>query len=123
MLGEEHLDTLTTLSNLAYTYSKLRDCKKAQELNEKCYALQCKVLGEEHSNTLTSLNNLAWTHMQLANYEEAACLLEKLYASSRNNSDANDGRIKKTLERLAECYDKLGQPEKATEVRARAVKK
>ena len=79
------------------------------------------LVGDE--DTLTSLNNLAWTQMQLTDYEKAACLLEKLYASLRNNSDANDGWIKKTLERLAECYDKLGQPEKAAEVRARAVKK
>ena len=80
------------------------------------------LVGDE--DTLTSLNNLAWTQMQLTDYEKAACLLEKLYASLRNNSDANYyGRIKETLERLAECYDKLGQPEKAAEVRARAVKK
>ena len=83
----------------------------------------CKMHGEKHPDTLTTLNNLALTQMQLTDYEKAACLLEKLYASLRNNSDVNDGRIKKTLERLAECYDKLGQPEKAAEIRARAVKK
>ena len=80
------------------------------------------LVGDE--DTLISLGNLALTQMQLTDYEKAACLLEKLYASLRNNSDANYyGRIKETLERLAECYDKLGQPEKAAEVRARAVKK
>ena len=122
-LGEEHPDTLMMLNNLAGTYGKLGDHKKALGLFEQCYVLMCKVLGEEHPDALRSLGNLAWTHMQLADYEKAACLLEKLYASLRNNSDADEDWVEKTLERLAECYDKLGQPEKATEVRARAVKK
>ena len=111
------------LNNLAITCGKLGESKKALGLFEQCYVLMCKVLGEEHPDALRSLGNLAWTHMQLADYEKAACLLEKLYASLRNNSDADEDWVEKTLERLAECYDKLGQPEKATEVRARAVKK
>ena len=122
-LGEEHPDTLMMLNNLVGTYGKLGDHKKALGLFEQCYVLMCKVLGEEHPDALRSLGNLAWTHMQLADYEKAACLLEKLYASLRNNSDADEDWVEKTLERLAECYDKLGQPEKTTEVRARAVKK
>ncbi|MBR5144386.1 MAG: tetratricopeptide repeat protein, partial [Clostridia bacterium] len=57
--GEEHPDALTPLSNLAYTYGKLGDHKKAFELQEKEYKLRCKIFGEEHPGTLTSLNNLA----------------------------------------------------------------
>ena len=44
-LGEEHPDTLTSLNNLASTYGKLGEHKKALELNEKCHTLRCKVLG------------------------------------------------------------------------------
>ncbi|MBQ3489037.1 MAG: tetratricopeptide repeat protein, partial [Clostridia bacterium] len=54
--------------------------RKALELNEKVYALQCKILGEEHPDTLTSLNNLATTYYQLGDLEKAAEMFEKVYA-------------------------------------------
>ena len=48
ILGEEHPDTLTSLNNLAITYGDIGEHHKEVELEEKVYALQCKVLEEEH---------------------------------------------------------------------------
>ena len=44
---------------MAVTYRDLGDYKNALEVNEKAYALRCRILGEEHPDTLGSLNNLA----------------------------------------------------------------
>ena len=44
-LGEEHPSTLTALNNLAFTHGKLGDHRKARELQEKVYAVECKVQG------------------------------------------------------------------------------
>ena len=45
MLREEHPDTLSSLSNLAYEYAELGEYQKALELAKKVYVLSCKVLG------------------------------------------------------------------------------
>ena len=126
VLDEEHPDTLTSLSNLAYAYDDLGNYEKALELKEKCYALYCEVFGEDYPDTLILLNNLAHMCMRLSNYEKAVSFFEILYGSlCQNVCEYNDLKQKiaqNTFERLAECYDKLGQPEKAAEIRARASK-
>ncbi|MBQ3489746.1 MAG: tetratricopeptide repeat protein, partial [Clostridia bacterium] len=50
--GEEDNKTLTWMNNLAVAYSELGDHRKALEVQEKVYALRCKILGEEHPDTL-----------------------------------------------------------------------
>ena len=69
--GEEHPDTLLSLSNLAFAYGDLGDYEKALEMNKKAYALRCQVLGEEHPGTLLSLSNLASAYGDLGDYEKA----------------------------------------------------
>ena len=59
LLGLKNTETLTSLNNLAVTYSALGKYTKALELEEKVYTLRCEVWGERHRSTLTSLNNVA----------------------------------------------------------------
>jgi hypothetical protein len=61
VLGEEHLDTLTSMANLASTYSNQGRWKEAEELEVQVMETRKRVLGEEHPSTLTSMNNLAFT--------------------------------------------------------------
>ena len=79
VLGKEHPDTLTSMNNLALTYSDLGEHEKALELTEKAYEQNCKVLGEEHPNTLTSLKNLASEYGEVGEHEKALELTEKAY--------------------------------------------
>jgi len=50
ILGEKHPDTLTSMNNLASTYSQQGRHKEAEEL--KSHVLECRkeILGEKHSS-------------------------------------------------------------------------
>jgi hypothetical protein len=55
VLGEEHRDTLVSISNLAGYYDRLGDSGRAAEIGEQCWAASQRVLGEEHLDTLVSM--------------------------------------------------------------------
>jgi hypothetical protein len=55
VLGEEHPDTLTSMSNLAFTYYMQRRWREAEELEMQTIEKKKKVLGEEHPDTLNSI--------------------------------------------------------------------
>ena len=57
-LGEKHPDTLTSLNNLASSYSDLGDYNKACKLQNVAYNTCKEILGEKHPNTLLVLSNL-----------------------------------------------------------------
>jgi hypothetical protein len=59
VLGPEHPNTATSLSNLAFLLQGEGDLSAARPLCERALAICEKVLGPEHPNTATSLNNLA----------------------------------------------------------------
>jgi Tetratricopeptide repeat len=59
VLGEEHLDTLTSIANLASTFWNQGRWKEAKELFVQVIETSLRVLGKEHLDTLTSIANLA----------------------------------------------------------------
>ena len=59
--GEEHPDTLRSMSNLASTLRAQGDLSGARQYQEKVLEVRRRILGEEHPDTLTSMNNLAST--------------------------------------------------------------
>jgi len=62
VLGEEHPDTLASITNLASTYENQGRWKEAEELKVQVIETFERVLGEEHPYTLTSTANLASTY-------------------------------------------------------------
>jgi hypothetical protein len=58
VLGLEHPDTLTSINNLALTYSRQGRWQEAEELEVQVMETRKKVLGLEHPDTLKSMNNL-----------------------------------------------------------------
>ena len=79
ILGENHPDTLTSLNNLASSYSSLGDYNKACELQNAVYNASKEILGEKHPDTLTSLNNLANSYSDLGDYNKAYKLQNVAY--------------------------------------------
>ena len=59
VLGREHLDTLTSMSNLASVLSSQGKYEEAEAINQQTLARKEKVLGPEHPDTLTSVHCLA----------------------------------------------------------------
>jgi hypothetical protein len=59
LLGPEHPDTLTAMSNLASSLQSMGDLPGARELEERVVGVRTRVLGPEHPDTLTAMSNLA----------------------------------------------------------------
>ena len=59
VLGPEHPDTLTSVSNLAVLLKNKGDTAGAEPLYRRALAARERVLGSEHPDTLETLNNLA----------------------------------------------------------------
>lgn len=71
ILGTEHPDVASSLSNLATIYAGQGDYKKAKQLYEKALAIREKTLGIEHPDVASTLNNLALVHEAQGNTEKA----------------------------------------------------
>ncbi|GCB25793.1 kinesin light chain [Aspergillus awamori] len=71
VLGPEHPDTLSSMSNLALTYWNRGQWKEAEELQIQVMELDKRVLGPEHPDTLSSLANLASTYRDQGQWKEA----------------------------------------------------
>lgn len=75
-LGADHPDTLTSMGNLAPTYSNQSRWDAAEELQVQMMETSKKKLGADHPYTLTSMNNLAstlWSQGRLDAAEECRC--------------------------------------------------
>ena len=71
LLGAEHPDTLTTMSNLASTYSNQGKWNEAEQLKVQVLDMRRKLLGAEHPDTLTSMSKLASTYSDQGKWNEA----------------------------------------------------
>ncbi|PVH90979.1 hypothetical protein DM02DRAFT_509339, partial [Periconia macrospinosa] len=71
LLGDEHLDTLTSMSNLALVLQYQGKYEAAEEMNRRALEGSEKTLGKEHPDTLTSVNNLAGVLRYQGKYKAA----------------------------------------------------
>ncbi|QQP93747.1 tetratricopeptide repeat protein (plasmid) [Skermanella sp. TT6] len=78
LLGAEHPDTLTSMSNLAETLRAQGDHGGARELQEQVLLLRRRMQGDEHPDTLISMNNLAGTLGAQGDYDGAQALQEQV---------------------------------------------
>ena len=80
VLGPEHPNTLTSLSNLASLLDSKGDYDQAEHLCRRALEAKERVLGSEHPDTLISLNNLAVLLNSKGDYNQA----EHLYRRALN---------------------------------------
>jgi tetratricopeptide (TPR) repeat protein len=71
LLGPEHPDTLTSMSNLALVLDNQSKFGEAEVINRQTLTRSEKVLGSEHPDTLISMSNLAQVLDSQGRYEEA----------------------------------------------------
>jgi hypothetical protein len=70
VLGEEHPDTLISMSNLAYILHAKGDCSNARALYELVLVTRRRALGEVHPHTLRSMYHLARVLWQQSGYDQ-----------------------------------------------------
>jgi hypothetical protein len=59
ILGEEHLDTVTAMSNLANMLSDQGKLEEAAAMKMEVLGKRRRILDEEHLDTISAMNNLA----------------------------------------------------------------
>ena len=79
VLGPEHPNTLTSMSNLSSIYFIQGRWKEAEELQVQVLETWKQVLGPEHPDTLTSMSNLSYTWKSLGNIQAAIALMKECF--------------------------------------------
>ena len=83
LMGEEHLDTLAAMNNLAVMMKAQGDLAGARELEERVLEGLRHLLGVEHPDTLTAMNNLAQTLWAQGDLAGARKLQERVLRALR----------------------------------------
>ena len=104
--GDDHLITLKILSNLASSYARVGEYKKALECNEECYSKMYNVFGKKDRNTLTILGNLAGSYADIGNYAKALELTKECYEKKRRTLSEDNPSTLTTLDNIASIYYK-----------------
>jgi tetratricopeptide (TPR) repeat protein len=83
VLGDDHPDTLTSLSNYAVVLQGLGRFDEAEPMHKEAVERCRRVLGEAHPQTLSCLNNYASMLSAQRRYSEAEPLQKDLLAAMR----------------------------------------
>jgi tetratricopeptide (TPR) repeat protein len=119
--GIKHPSTLTSMGNLAVTYSDQGKYEEAGELGLKVLNLRKKVLGPEHPNTLTSMGNLAAIYSDQGKHEEAGELKLKVLNLHKRMLGPEHSDTLISMANLAVTYSNQGKHEEAGELKLKVL--
>jgi tetratricopeptide (TPR) repeat protein len=123
VLGDEHAETLYSMSNLAELYRVQGRYAKAEPLNVKDLELSRRILGEKHPDTLTSMNNLAALYVHQGQLAKAEPLFIKALEGLRRAEGEDHPHTLTTMDNLANLYVDQGQYAKAEPLHREALEK
>ncbi|MEL7499997.1 MAG: serine/threonine-protein kinase [Planctomycetota bacterium] len=103
VLGDENVETMTSMSNLGNTWRILGQFDKAEPLFLECLELRTKVLGEQHPDTAMAVSNLGRLYAELNRNDEAEKLLEQALQIRRKVGDSETS-ISISLNHLAQFH-------------------
>ncbi|MCS5669503.1 MAG: tetratricopeptide repeat protein, partial [Dehalococcoidia bacterium] len=101
-LGEEHPQTLRSLSRLANTYYAAGRYEDAKPMFEGIFERRLRVLGRYHPDTLRSRSSLANTLAQLGQFNESAALHEENIGDRVRVLGSDDVRTELSRQRLGQ---------------------
>ncbi|KAJ7315296.1 P-loop containing nucleoside triphosphate hydrolase protein, partial [Mycena albidolilacea] len=123
VLGDNHLDTLLTMGNLASTYSGLGEHQKAKELGLNVLEKQKQVLGDNHPHILLTMGNLANIYSNLGEDQSAKELNLTVLEKQEQVLGDNHPDTLRTMGNLASTYSDLGEHQKAKELNLTVLEK
>ncbi|KAG9124756.1 hypothetical protein FRC07_010350 [Ceratobasidium sp. 392] len=110
-LGDEHVDTLRSIHELAKKYAYMNNHASAMSLHLQAMILRRRVLGDEHVDALDSMCHLANSYHQCKKLDEAKQMY--LQAIAIQNRTASDSRIQ-TIDGVPICKRVLGDAHATT---------
>jgi serine/threonine protein kinase len=118
-LGEESLDTLTAKNNLGNLYQRQAKTGQAEELYKGNLDVCRRVLGESHFQTIVAAGGLAKVCVDLNRLDEAERLALGCFEWLSKNFDPQSAMTRRTIELLAQIYERKAMPEQASTWRAK----
>ena len=100
-LGDNHPDTLGTMSNLASAYDNQGKYRDAMVLYKQCLDKQKAVLGENHPDTLDTMFNLAGAYSDQEKYSDAEIILKQCLDKQKVVLGENHPDTLRTVRNLA----------------------
>jgi tetratricopeptide (TPR) repeat protein len=119
--GSEHLDTATSLSNLAELYRSMAVYAKAEPLHTRALAIREKALGPDHPDVANSLSNLAVVYYLMSLYAKAEPLFTRALAIREKVLEPEHPATATNLNNLGELYRSMGDYVKAEPLYVRAL--
>jgi serine/threonine protein kinase/tetratricopeptide (TPR) repeat protein len=116
-LGNDHPDTLASMSGLATSYSVAGQNERALQLREETLALRTAKLGTDHPDTLTSMSHLATSYSAAGQNVRALKVYEETLALQKAKLGPDHPETLRTMRTLATSYSAAGQNERALELR------
>ncbi|KAK0711611.1 hypothetical protein B0H67DRAFT_296663 [Lasiosphaeris hirsuta] len=120
-LGEEHPDTLRSMSNLANVLNRQGKYEEAEQMHRQALQLWEKALGEEHPDTLSSMNNLAVILDSQGKYEEAEQMHRQALQLWEKALGEEHPDTLSSMSNLANVLDSQGKYEEAEQMHRQAL--
>jgi tetratricopeptide (TPR) repeat protein len=120
-LRPEHIDTATSLDNLAELYRSQGRYEEAEPLYNRALTIREQQLGASHPETASSLNNLALLYESQGRYEEAESLCHRALTIREHQLGASHPETASSLNNLALIYESQGRYEEAEPLYRRAL--
>jgi serine/threonine protein kinase/tetratricopeptide (TPR) repeat protein len=108
-LGQNHADTLQTMSTLAWAYEKAGKLDLAVSLGEETLKLQRTKLGADHPDTLKTMYYLGYTYQQAGKFDLALPLSEQALKLRRIRLGADDPDTLAAMNTLGLVYLSSGR--------------
>ena len=113
VLGEDHPDTLGSITNVASAYLDLGRWKEAEELLVGVVEASKRILGEEHPQTLARIANLALTYFKQGRWKEAEGLQIRAIEANLKVLGEEHPDTLGSINNLAVTYTNQGRLEEA----------
>ena len=121
-LGNEDLETLTNMNNLALVLNRQGKYKQAEEMHREVLRLRKTVSGEEHPGTLTSMNNLALVLHDQGKYKQAEEMHREALRLSKTVLGEEHPDTLTSMNNLALVLSDQGKYEQAEEMHREALR-
>ncbi|KAJ6459232.1 hypothetical protein C8R45DRAFT_1182696 [Mycena sanguinolenta] len=123
LYGEDGLDTLRAMNNLANTYRRLGQFEEAEKLQVEVLQKRRRLLGEDDLDTVSAMNNLANTYASLGRVEDARKLEVIVLEKQKKFLGDDHPETLEGMHNLATTYHGLEQFEEAAKLYIAVVEK
>ena len=112
--GEEHLDTIMAMDNLAQTLGDVGELQEVLTMKQAAVEKRKRILGEDHPDTIVSMQNLASMLAEVGDLQEALTMQREVVEKRKRilgEQHAKTISATENLSILLHRYEKLQQVE------------